>query len=112
MGGLLDLTIILVGFFLQPYNYSLFQFYSFKKMYKVKRPFRSIPSFLWAHNCSFCCSSKSSELIQKCEETFDEELDLHDIIIKMRQLKMLIDDENESILNFELRDRLKNDARR
>ena len=112
MGGLLDLTIILVGIFLQPYNYSLFQYYSFKKMYKVKRPFRSLLSFLWEHNCSLCSTSKSSKLIQKCEETFDDELDLHDLIIKMRQLKMLIEDKDDSILNFDLRDKLKNDVRK
>ena len=51
MGGLLDLTIIVVGLFLQPYNYSMFQFYSIKKIYKIKTPFRKLLQFMFDRNC-------------------------------------------------------------
>ena len=39
-----------------------------------------------------------------CEDKMDKELNIHRLIIKLRQLKMLIKD--DSIVNFELRDKL------
>ena len=39
-----------------------------------------------------------------CSQKMDAELDIHDLLIKMRQLKAMI--EADSVVSFELRDRL------
>ena len=54
----------------------------------------SFAYFLFLHKIS-CCSSKkeSSQLIAKCENEFDDELDLNDLLKNIRQLKALMHDE-------------------
>ena len=105
MGGLLDILIKFFLFFVQPYNFSLFQYKQFKKLYKTASPFRKFSPFLLEHNCScFFKSSRSSRRIQKCEEIFEGELTFDHILLKMRQLQALIND--DEFLKLELRNKL------
>ena len=79
----------------------MFQFYRNKKLYKVEKSYGNFSKYWWNYTCSFFSSDKRKELAFKCEEKFDEELDIHDLIVKLRQVKEHTS--NEAFINdFEL----------
>ena len=91
VGGLLNLIITLFAMFMQPYNHSLFLYNSLAQLFCHIEGLQNIDSFIkfiWHHRVSFpvFCSSKSHKIIKECTETLDKELDVHDLVRKLRKL--------------------------
>ena len=83
--GLIDLFIFLFVSIMNPYNETLSKYQSFVNLYKINAPLNSFFDFWLLRNLSCNKTSQSKQLIEACDRAMDKELDIHELLIKMRQ---------------------------
>ena len=84
VGGLLDIFIIILAIFFDRYNSSTFLFNTIYKLYEVQKPIQGFAKFFCLHNFSCFRKSENSEIIKKCEETLEKELNVDNLLFKLR----------------------------
>ena len=99
VGGLLDLLLIIIAIAFKPYNSMLFSFNSIQELFTLQQPETSFTRFIQQKLLSLCKQSEQSKIIDKCEAILDKELNLNEILHKLRQFEAMTKD--ESFFNVE-----------
>ena len=90
IGGLYDLFVIVFAILFCSYNTSLFLYNSITEIYKYNQPFTSFAKFFIQHKFKCLRKSENSEIIEKCEEALEQELNVNEVLKKLRQIDALI----------------------
>ena len=95
VGGLLDLFFILFSIVLSRFNYQLFLFESINELFQTSESFTSFSNFVSLQFSSCFGKSEQVEIIDKCEQKLEQELNINHILLKLRQLDVLITEQTK-----------------